>query len=177
MKINIEKPEYPLRTSYKLVSGVLSLLLGVLSAFVFIEVRNRGLAIIIFIPTVIIFIPTVICFMWYMYSLYKDNISLLKYKRYAKNLHEILKTRNIGYRINTHFYGEAKNVVSILILIFLITSVASTIQKEKYVSGIVFFLTILSLGGYGYAVLDYLEREEVERDILEMETKLAEIPQ
>lgn len=167
MKINIEKPEYPLRTSYKLASGILSLFLGVLSAFIFIEERNRGLAI-------IVFIPTAVCFIWYMYILYKDNISLLKYKKYADSLREILKTKNIEYKINTHLYSETKGIVSILILIFSITSIASTIQRVRYISNVVFFLTILSLAGY--AIFDYYERESIERDILEMETKLMEIP-
>ncbi len=167
MEINIEKPDYPLRTPYKFVAGMMSLVFGGLSAFVFVVERNRGLA-------MMVFIPTAICFIWYMYLLYKDNISLSKYKKYATNLHELLKTKDIKYIIDAHLYGEAKGIISVLIMIFLVISIAFTIEKVRYVSGTAVFLVFLLLGGY--AILDYLEREEVESNILEMETRLAVMP-
>ncbi len=167
MEINIEKPQHPLRTPYKFMAGMMSLVFGGLSAFVFIEERNRGLA-------MMIFIPTAICFIWYMYLLYKDNISLSKYKKYAINLYELLKTKNVKYIINAHLYGEAKSIVSILVIMFLIISIAFTIERVRYVAGAAIFLVFLLLGIY--AVLDSLEREEIEKDILEMETRLAVMP-
>lgn len=167
MKINIEKPQYPLRTPYKFMAGLMSFVFGSMSAFVFVIERNRGLA-------MMVFIPTAICFIWYMYLLYKDNLSLSKYKKYAINLHELLKTKDVKYIINAHLYGEAKSVVSVLVIMFLIISIAFTVEKVRYVAGTAFFLVFLLLGGY--AILDYLEREEVEKDILEMETRLAIMP-
>ena len=140
---------------------------GILSAFVFEIEKNRGLA-------MLVFIPAAICLIWYMYLLYKDSISLSKYKKYTTSLYNLLKTKDTKYIINTHLYGEAKSVVSILVMIFLIISIAFTIEKVRYVSGTAVFIVFLLLGGY--AVLDYLEREELEKNILEMENKLAIMP-
>lgn len=104
-----------IKTTNRLISGILTLIFAVLFAFVFAEERQRGLA-------VVIAIPLAISLIWYAYLRFLDSESRPK---------------------GTTEYSGIKKIVAIFSVLTIISAIASYTVKSKI--GVVFAFLFLIL--------------------------------
>lgn len=124
-----------LKIANRLLSGILTLIFSVLFAFVFVEERQRGLAIVIAIPLAISLI-------WYAYSRFMDSDRPVE------------KTE----------YSGIKKIVTIFAIITIISAVASFTMKSRIgiFLTILFFILIIIYEILDYIEVSKIQEQKLE---------------
>lgn len=151
----MNKPDYPINSQYKIIAGILTLIFGVIFAFVYAEERQRGLAL-------LTAFPLAICLIWYAFLAYNDEGKIKKYKEYRQYLID----NQYGSITIDDSYGIPKQIVGFLTALSLVMVIVFIVTKVRY-SVYIAILSIALLALYG--LLDYLEREELNESINNME--------
>lgn len=124
-----------LKIANRLLSGILTLIFSVLFAFVFVEERQRGLAIVIAIPLAISLI-------WYAYSRFMDSDR------------PVVKTE----------YSGIKKIMTIFAIITIISAVASFTMKSRIsiFLTILFFILIIIYEILDYIEVSKIQEQKLE---------------
>lgn len=165
--IKSDKPTFPISSPNKLGVGLLSLIFSIALTFVYVEERQRGIAL-------LISIPLGVCIIYFAYLWMKDDESLKIYKQYQKDISNLLVKKNPKYipKKEKILFGEIGTVKATLgLLAGLVMMISIAMQVEKIRISTSFNILFLVLLMTFVLVSDY-EGKTVMNEISNIEKEL-----
>lgn len=168
--IKNNKPTFPISTPHKLGVGLLSLVFSIATAFVYVEERQRGVAL-------LVSIPLAICIIYFFYLWMKDNESLKIYKLYRDDLYYLIKQKKPEFvpkkeKVLLGDIGTIKAITGFLAVLVMAISIAMHAEKIRIASTFSLLFIVLLIAFV--LVVDYEGKTIVgEIDAIEKEISLS----
>lgn len=162
-----EKPIQKIRSPQKLSVGVISLILMAIFVFVFIEERQRGLAI-------MVGIPLSACLVYFTWLWLGDKEALKKHKKYLREIRNIVKVTDPNYSFQPKLDscvpnpGGTKNFVLLMTGMMFLATLGMFARRSRL--GIITFLLDAGLLA-AYVWLEDQEAKLISEEIVYIENK------